>query len=144
MNRYRALLIIILIALVSAFTVTGQQVRDHKKGDDQDVLVVPKGARIQTDIAKSFPDTPATPFEYNGKVEIPVRLGFTTAIDAGSVVRVRIDATYADNGYQCAARLVAVAIDGKTYRLRTDMLPIDPSTAKEVTFTLLDDVTIER
>lgn len=144
MNRTQSLFVIVLVSLFFTFTAYGQQARDHKKGDDLDVIVVPKGTRIQTDIAKPFPDTPATPFEYDGKVEIPVRLGFTTAIDAGITVRVRIDATYADTGHQYAARLVAVTTGGKTYRVRTDLLPIDPSTVKGMTFTLLGDLTIQR
>ncbi len=144
MNKSRLLVIFILISLFSAWTAYGQQVRDPKKNQDDGVLVVPKGTRIQTDIAKTFPDTPPTPFEYDGKVEIPVRLGFITAIPAGSVVRVQIYATYADTGYQYAARLVAVTIDGTEYRIQTDRLPVDPSSVKEVTFTLLKDLKISR
>ncbi len=144
MNKSRSLLIFVLVSLFFTLSAYGQQVRDRKKGGDEDILVVPKGTRIQTDIAKSFPDTPPTPFEYYGKVEIPVRLGFTTAIPVGSAVRVQIYATYADTGYQYAARLVSVTVDGIAYRILTDRLPVDPSTVKEVTFTLLRDLRISR
>ena len=142
-NRSRAVLTILLVLLFVGSVAYCQQVRDRKKSDD-DILVVPKGTRIQTDIAKSFPDTPATPFEYDGKVEIPVRLGFTTAIPAGSRITVRIYATYAETGYQYAAKLIAVTVDGTSYRIRTDRLPVEPSTVKEVSFTLLDDLNISR
>ncbi|MDT8069014.1 MAG: hypothetical protein ROO76_12695 [Terriglobia bacterium] len=111
---------------------------------DTNELVVPKGTRIQTDIAKSFPDTPPTPFEYDGKVEIPVLLGFTTAINAGNKVRVRITAADTDNGYRYAAELVAVTVDHNEFTIRTDRIPVDPSTMKEVAFTLLDDLKIAR
>lgn len=144
MNRSRVVLVILFASVFFGSVAYAQQVRDHKKGADEDFLVVPKGTRIQTDIAKTFPDTPPTPFEYDGKIEIPVRLGFSTAIPAGSTVGVRIDATYTETGYQYAARLVSVTVDGRDYRIRTDRLPVDLSTVKEVAFTLLNDLEISR
>jgi hypothetical protein len=132
------------VALLFGSLAYGQQVRDSKKNNDEDFLVVSKGTRLQTDITKPFPDTPPTPFEYSGKVEIPVRLGFTTAINAGNKVMVRITASDANDGYRYAAELVAVTVDQKEYPIRTDRIPVDPSASKDVSFTLLDDLKIAR
>ena len=148
MNKVEGKLIVLVACLVFSLPSFSQQSRGdtlpQNVQSDSDALVVPKGTQIQTDISRTSPGTPATPYEYDGKVEIPVRLGFSTAIPVGSKVAVRITDRHVDEGLQFAAELVAVTVQGKSYKVQTDQMPVDPSTAKEVTFTLLKPLKISR
>jgi len=149
MNKSRSLLILALVSLLFGLTAYGQQTRDRKKSKDDDVLVVPKGTRIQTDISHSFQGSPATPYEFEGKIEIPVRLGFTTAINAGAKITVLVTSRYYESAYQEPSyqefvELLDVTIDGKVYDIRTDRIPMQAGTAKEVAFTLIDPLEIHR
>ena len=111
---------------------------------DENAIVVPQGTRIQTDILQHSPDTHEPPYEYKGKVVIPVRLGFYEAIPAGSTVTVLVNRRYYDTGIQDVAELVNVVVNNKTYDIRTDQQTIQPATVKEVAFTLLTPVKISR
>lgn len=152
MNRSWTLLAIALFCLAFAPVAHSQQVRDPKKGSESDVLVVPKGTRIQTDISHSVEGTPVTPYRFEGKIEIPVRLGFTTAIPASAKITVLVtsrtyQADYQDRAetiYQEYVELLNVTIDGKIYDITTDRIQMQAGTAKSVAFTLLEPLEIRR
>lgn len=148
MNNSRVLLATVLACVMLSAVAYGQQVRGPKKNDD-DVLIVPKGTRIQTDISHSSDGAPATPYQFDGKVEIPVRLGFKTAIPAGAKITVLVtshsyEGAYQESTYQEFVELLDVTVDGKVYDIRTDRIPMQAATAKEVAFTLLELLEMHR
>jgi hypothetical protein len=153
MNKSRIVLttalVCLLFSLLFSKVAYSQQVRDRKKNGDDDLVVVPKGTRIQTDLAHSSQGSPTTPYEFEGKIEIPVRLGFTTAIPAGAKITVLVtsrydESTYQEPSYRELIELLDVTIDGKVYNIRTDRIPAQVSTAKEIAFTLLEPLEIHR
>ena len=148
MNNPRVLLAIVLSCVMLSAVAYGQQAQGLKKSGDH-VLIVPKGTRIQTDISHSSDGAPATPYQFEGKVEIPVRLGFTTAIPASAKITVYVtsitsEGAYQELTYQEFVELLDVTVDGKVYDIRTDRISMQAATAKEVTFTLLEPLELHR
>jgi hypothetical protein len=125
--------------------VTGS-VLDRPKDSAPDVIVVPAGTELRVDIG-------------DRKIVVPVRVGFSTPIPALSKVTVLVThasvavaypdaANYsgiANVDYAEYATVTAVTVDGKTYELDTDSVPLFISgTNSEVTFTLSGPVEILR
>ncbi len=119
-------------------------VLDAPKDNAPDVIVVPAGTRIQVNIL-------------DGKVTVPVRIGWATAIPALTKVAVEISVPYYpvygpyypasepyyNNLYSAqVAQLTAVTLDGTRYDLQTDQIPV--MAGSEATFTLLNDLTLKR
>jgi len=126
-------------------------VLDAPKQNLPDVIVVPAGTQIKVDISQENPPLNVPLRTFSGKVTIPVRVGWATVIPALTKVTVEVSALYYpvagryDNvGYQGVAQLTAVMLDGKRYDLQTDQVPLLAGSATEATFTLLDDVTLNR
>lgn len=122
---------------------TRSSVLDARKDNAPDVIVVPAGTRIQVNIL-------------DGKVTVPVRVGWATPIPALTKVAVEISVPYYpvygpyypasvpyyNNLYSAeVAQLTAVTLDGIRYDLQTDQIPVLGS---EATFTLLNDLTLKR
>ncbi len=122
---------------------TRSSVLDAPKDNAPDVIVVPAGTRIQVNIL-------------DGKVTVPVRVGWATPIPALTKVAVEISVPYYpvygpyypasvpyyNNVYSAeVAQLTAVTLDGTRYDLQTDQIPVLGS---EATFTLLNDLTLKR
>jgi len=110
---------------------------DSPKDNAPDVIVVPAGTKIQVDII-------------DGKVTVPVRVGWATPIPASSKVTVEVSVPYSpvyygryyDNLYSAeVAQLTAVTLDGTTYELQTDQISV--LLGSEATFTLLADLTLK-
>ena len=110
---------------------------DSPKDNAPDVIVVPAGTKIQVDII-------------DGKVTVPVRVGWATPIPASSKVTVEVSVPYSpdyygryyDNLYSAeVAQLTAVTLDGTSYALQTDQIPV--LLGSEATFTLLADLTLQ-
>jgi hypothetical protein len=104
--------------------------RVAEKADD--LLIVPEGTQLKIDISE-------------GKVVVPVRVGFATAIPALSkaTVRVSLQGT-GDSVY--IAELVDVTVEGVRYGVQADLVAVPGPQAlpSEVTFTLLKPVSIQR
>ena len=126
-------------------------VLDAPKQNLPDVIVVPAGTQIKVDISEENPPLNVPQRTFSGKVTIPVRVGWDTVIPALTKVTVEVSALYYsvagryDNaGFQGFAQLTSVMLDGKRYDLQTDQVPVLAGSATEATFTLLDDVTLNR
>jgi hypothetical protein len=119
-------------------------VLDAPKDNAPDVIVVPAGTRIQVNIL-------------DGNVTVPVRVGWATPIPALTKVAVEISVPYYpvygpyypgsvpyyNNPYSAeVAQLTAVTLDGTSYDLQTDQIPV--MAGSEATFTLLNDLTLKR
>lgn len=110
---------------------------DAPKENAPDVIVIPAGTKIQVDII-------------DGKVTVPVRVGWATPIPALTKVTVEISVPYYpaygqyyDNPYSAeVAQLTSVTLDGTRYDLQTDQIPV--LAGSEATFTLLNDLTLKR
>jgi len=109
---------------------------DSRKDSAPDVIVIPAGTKIQVDII-------------DGKVTVPVRVGWDTPIPALTNVKVEISVPYYpaygrydDNLYSAeVAQLTAVTLDGTSYELQTDQIPV--LAGSEATFTLQADLTLK-
>ena len=123
-------------------------VLDRPKDSRPDVIVIPAGTEIKVDIGEH-------------KTVVPVRVGFATPIPALSQVTVQVMRSYVDIPYFYTgapydtgipnvdyieyATLTAVTVQGKTYQVQTDSLPLfRGGTNSEVTFTLGRPVEILR
>jgi len=117
---------------------------DAPKENAPDVIVIPAGTKIQVDII-------------DGKVTVPVRVGWATPIPALTKVAVEMSVPYYpvygpyypdsvpyyNNPYSAqVAQLTAVTLDGTRYDLQTDQIPV--VLGSEATFTLLADLTLKR
>jgi hypothetical protein len=81
---------------------------------------------------------------FEGKIASPVQVGSKIAIPALAKVIVQVSGRHYDSGYQEVMELKSVVVDGASYDLRTDQVPLLPGSISEVQFTLLKDLTIER
>jgi hypothetical protein len=126
-------------------------VLDVPKQTSPDGIVVPAGTQIKVDISEENPPRDVAPRTFSGKVTIPVRVGWATAIPALTKVTVEVSTLYYPGpgryysvDYPQAAQLTAVVLDGTSYDVQTDQVPVLAGSASEVTFTLLNDVTLNR
>lgn len=120
--------------------------RAKEKDDDADFIVVPAQRTIMVTVT-SPAGSPLTTEVTEGKVTTPVRVGFATAIPAGSKVRLRFasstecgpvyDSTECGRLYE----LVSVEIRGTIYQTETDQAGYSPS---EMRFTLVKRLRIAR
>ncbi len=110
-----------------------RSVLDRPLGEKPAPMVVPAGTEIRVDIVDC-------------KVALPVRIGFATAIPALSKVSVKINRVYSPgyvdasgtpvNGqsrYAEYGELKSVTIDGKTYKVETDSVPLATPGSSAVT-----------
>jgi hypothetical protein len=106
--------------------------KDSAAENADDLLIVPEGTQLKIDISE-------------GKVVVPVRVGFATAIPALSkaTVRVSLQGT-GDSVY--IAELTDVTVEGVRYGVQADLVAVPGPQAlpSEVTFTLLKQVSIQR
>jgi len=106
--------------------------KDSAAEKADDLLIVPEGTQLNIDISE-------------GKVVVPVRVGFATAIPALSkaTVRVSLQGT-GDSVY--IAELTDVTVEGVRYGVQADLVAVPGPRAvpSEVTFTLLKPVSIQR
>lgn len=134
-----------------------RSVLDRPLGEKPAPIIVPAGTEIRVDLV-------------DGKVVVPVRVGFSTAIPALSKVAVKIDRVYAPgyvdpSGAQVSApsryaeygELKSITIDGKTYAVESDSVALATpgssavtpdnsmgSSAHDVKFVLSSPLAIER
>jgi hypothetical protein len=131
--------------------VPKRSVLDHRIDEDdaEDKLIVPEGTELKVEIpaVSNFPDG-----IYTGKVALPVRIDFATAIPALSVVSVKAaeyhslyDGDYSF-GYFEALEVTQVVVDGVPYSVQTDRVgrPSYAAAPSEVTFKLLKPLAIQR
>ncbi len=109
-----------------------RSVLDRPLGEKSDPIIVPAGTEIRVDIVE-------------GKVVVPVRLGFATVIPALSKAAVKIDrvypATYAEHGvpssvpvrYAEYGELTSITIDGRTYSVKSDSVALGTPGSSAVT-----------
>ena len=98
-------------------------VMDHPLAEKPDMIVVPAGTEIRVDMV-------------DGKVTVPVRIGFSTPIPALSKTSVKVDRIYAPSAYDANGNLLnngryaeygvltAVTVSGVTYKVETDSVPL--------------------
>ena len=115
-------------------------VLDSRKESTADGIVIPAGTQIRVDGIKHT-------------VVVPVRVGFATPIPALSGVKLEtsrsnFNTTNATDGvplqsYTDYTILTSVTVNGATYPLKTDVLPLlTGATNTELVFTLREPVTI--
>lgn len=111
-----------------------RSVLDRPLGEKPDPIIVPAGTEIRVDLVDS-------------KVLVPVRVGFATPIPALSKVAVKINRVYppayVESGstpqlsvparYAEYGEITAVTIDGKTYPVQTDSVPLASPGSSAVT-----------
>ena len=83
--------------------------RSKSLDDDDDFIVVPAGQEIRVEPTSAENSEPASVITY-GNVVIPVRVGFATAIEALTRVRIRYAGT---TDYGAVYRLASLEIDKK-------------------------------
>jgi hypothetical protein len=117
-----------------ADTVKSKQsdVFDHALNSKTEPLVVPAGTEIRVDLVE-------------GKVIVPVRVGFATPIPALSKVAVQVNRTYYPTGfintsdrvgyvgYADYATLTAVTVGGRTYPVESAAIPVATPGSSAVT-----------
>lgn len=110
-----------------------RSVLDRPMGERPDPFIVPAGTEIRVDIVE-------------GKVVVPVRVGFATPIPALSKAAVKINRvyppTYAESGaaqasvpvrYAEYGELTSVTIDGRTYAVQSDSVALGTPGSSVVT-----------
>ena len=110
--------------------------RPNNPNDDDNFIVVPAGQEIRVEPLSPENSAPTSAITY-GKVVLPVRVGFATAIEPLAKVQIRYAGT---TDYGTVYRLVGVEIDKKIYRTKTDLVPY----AMEMRFTLTKPLRIHR
>jgi hypothetical protein len=134
---------------------------EARRPQEPDVLVVPAGTEIRVETLAGLPTVTRSGTFYEGKVVVPVRIGFTTAIPALSKVKIAVYSVYAGNGYIVygnslfsptgyadssgyinQAELDSVTIDGTEYKVRTKGAPFSASSEQQ--FVLEEPLTLER
>lgn len=125
-------------------------VLDRPKDTAPDVIIVPAGTELRVDID-------------NRKIVVPVRIGFATPIPALSQVAVHVSRTYINGPYVSNpyavdaaqgvsyvdyveyATVTSVTVDGRTYEVQTNSLPLAKGpTNSEMTFILDGSVAVAR
>jgi len=132
---------------------TSRPVTDRTKDTTPDFLIVPVGSEIKVDISEENPDREPVHI-LQGKVTVPVRIGFATAIPALSKATVQISTQYYDAGngesvqltYASTAQLTAVTVDGTSYDVESNEVSVGPAPGltEEVTFVLTRALAIKR
>jgi len=132
---------------------TTRPVTDRPKDTTPDFLIVPVGAEIKVDISEENANREPVHI-VQGKVTVPVRVGFATAVPALSKATVQITTRYYDTGneesvqltYTCSALLTAVTVDGTTYDVESSEVSVGPTPGLtgEVTFVLQRALAIRR
>jgi len=142
--------------LESAQKSKTSDVFDNSLSDKTEPWIVPAGTQIRVDLV-------------DGKVIVPVRVGFATPIPALSKVAVQVDRTYYPTGlvnisdrvgyvgYADYATLTAVTVGGVTYPVASSAIPVATpgsgavtldntmgSSPRDATFVLSEPVAIER
>ena len=119
-----------------------RSVLDRDQEPAPDAIMVPAGTEIRVDVAE-------------GKVVLPVRVGFSTPIPALSKVALHVSRVYtsvlnASNGapnvdYLDYARATAVTVGDTTYKVTANSVPLLNGAAnKEVTFVLSAPILVLR
>ena len=115
---------------------------DRQKGASPDVIVIPAGTELKIDVSQH-------------KTVAPVRVGFATPIPALSQVTVQLTRSYVsllfpslsypsytpnpNVDYTEYATITAVNVEGKTYQMQTDSVPLwRGGTNSDVTFVLTE------
>ncbi|HSS99821.1 MAG TPA: hypothetical protein VLK33_22455 [Terriglobales bacterium] len=112
-------------AKANADAKPAHSVMDHPLAAKADVIVVPAGTEIRVDMV-------------DGKVTVPVRVGFSTPIPALSKASVRVDRVYAPAVYDANGNLqnntnaryaeygvlTGITVSGTTYKVETDSVPL--------------------
>ena len=121
-----------------------------KEEDDSDFLIVPAGTKVSVEVPANL-EYPAT--GYAGRVSVPVRVGFATAIPALSPATVQVvaqnrpeEARRSGSAYFETVELTQVIVEGVPYALHAKpAVKLGTNTsASEATFTLVDPLRIPR
>jgi hypothetical protein len=112
--------------------------RAKNKIRDSDFIVVPALQEIRVDPVFPAGSAPTSRVD-QGKVVIPVRVGFTTAIPALTKVHLQFTTTSEEDGP--LYWLTDVEINKKLYKVESDEVPYAPS---EMRFTLVKPLRIPR
>jgi hypothetical protein len=127
------LLVTIFVAAVISFAQSfGSQAGTTKNSD---ALVVPAG----TEIKVAFVQPVGSPNFVEGKVAVPVRVGWATPIPATSKVKMRVSGEYVD--------LASITVGKVSYNVKTNAMPLFTSasgTDCEMSFVLKEPLEIER
>jgi len=142
--------------LFSAIVVAvGQSSDSDGKKSSRDALVVAAGTEIRVSIVTPRPEM-RPPYVVTGKVVLPVRVGFDTAIPATSVATVSVTPIYQEyedgkrRHFQQVANLMeltSVVVSGVVYEVKTGaVLPITsaPGLDSEIGFALQQPLHIAR
>ena len=111
--------------------------RVENKAEDGDFIVIPVGQEIKVDPVSLAGSTPSSRVEH-GKVVVPVRVGFTTAIPALTKVHLQFAESSEDGSLY---RITGVEINKKLYKIESDEVPY---AASEMRFTLTKPLRIAR
>jgi hypothetical protein len=111
--------------------------RVKNKAEDGDFIVIPAGQEIKVEPVFPVGSSPTSRVD-QGKVVVPVRVGFTTAIPA--LTKVHLQFTYTSEEGSLY-RITAVKINKKLYKVDTDEAPY---AASEMRFTLTKPLRIAR
>ena len=126
--------IAVSLVFLFSFNVTGQT-QEEKSADESpsgsvfdrstnklgktDFIVVPAGQEIDVQVASPTKSAPSSEIK-RGKVILPVRVGFATAIEVFSKVRLRFAG---DSEYGRMYTLTSVRIGKRTYETETNAIP---------------------
>ena len=121
-----------------AKTSTSVLDRAKDKADDGDFIVIPAMQEIRVDPVFPAGSAPKSIVD-QGKVVLPVRVGFRTAIPALTKVHLQFIGTSEEDGL--LYRLTDVEINKKLYKIESDEAPYAPS---EMRFTLTKPLRIPR
>jgi hypothetical protein len=110
--------------------------RPKNPNDDDNFIIVPAGQEIRVEPVSPENSAPTSAITH-GKVILPVRVGFATAIEPLTQVQIRYAGT---SDYGNVYRLVSIEVGKKTYRTKTDMVPY----SMEMRFTLTRPLRIRR
>jgi len=111
--------------------------RVKNKAEDGDFIVIPAGQEIKVDPFFPAGSSPTSRVD-QGKVIVPVRVGFTTAIPALTKVHLQFTVTSEDGSLY---RITDVEINKKFYKIEIDEAPY---AASEMRFTLTKPLRIAR
>jgi|SRR6185437_9523640 hypothetical protein len=104
--------------------------------DKTDFIVVPAGQEINVEVVSRENSAPTSEIKQR-KVVLPVRVGFSTAIEVFTKVHLRF---VRDTDYGRVYTLASVKIGKKTYKTETDAIPA----GLEMRFTLIRPLRIRR
>ena len=132
MIRRRSLASFLLLLTVCIATA------QKDRGDSS--ITIPAGTQIKVDVSEENPPRNIAR-TYQGKVIAPVQVGGTVAIPALSKVTIQVSIGPPSGELR---ELTQVTLDGGSYDLHTDRVPMPGGSISEMVFTLVKGLTVKR